>query len=159
MVVRAVPARDWLAPLAVLIPIGATPPLAFWALSTDPITTGPVFALLVLAAGLAAILAAGRRTYGAAYSLGTAVVTWVVVLVASPFWYAASIYASLCGDMAAGWEWLPPTGAAFAFFALGSFGLRTGRGVMLVPLAGVVALIVGFLLLAVVPGAHGYCET
>jgi hypothetical protein len=71
MVARAVSARDWLTPLAVLVPIGATPLVAFWALTTDPVTIGPVFALLVLAAGLAAIVAAGRRTYGTAQSPGT----------------------------------------------------------------------------------------
>ena len=57
MVARAVSARYWLTPLAVLVPIGATPPLALWARSADPTTTGPVFALLVLATGLAAIAA------------------------------------------------------------------------------------------------------
>jgi hypothetical protein len=159
MVARAVSSRDWLTPLALLIPIGATPPLALWALSIDPITTGPVLALLVIAAGLAAIAVAGRRTYGTRYSLGTAVVTWIAALVATPFWYAASVGASLCGDVSAGWQWLAPTGAAVVFLALGSFGLRTGRGIMLVPLAGVLALVVGFLLVAVVPGGHGYCET
>ncbi len=48
MELRAASARSLLTPLAVLVPIGATPTLALWALSTDPITTGPVFALLVL---------------------------------------------------------------------------------------------------------------
>jgi len=159
MVARAVSSKDWLTPLALLIPIGATPPLALWALSIDPVTTGPVFALLVIAAGLAAIAVAGRRTYGTRYSLGTAVFTWIVVLVAMPFWYAASIGASLCGDVSPGWQWLAPTGAAISFLAIGCFGLRTGRGILLVPLAGVLAIVVGFLLLAVVPGGHCYCET
>jgi len=160
MVARAVSSRDWLTPLALLIPIGATPPLALWALSIDPFTTGPVFALLVIAAGLAAILVAGHHSYGTAYSLGTAVFTWVVLVMALPFWYAASINSSVCSkDVAAAWEWLPPTGAALAFLALGSFGLRTGRGIMLVPLACVLGLIVGFLLVAAVPGAQGVCET
>ena len=159
MVARAVSARDWLTPLAVLLPIGATPPLALWALSTDPFTTGPVFALLVLAAGFAAIVAAGRHSYGTAYSLGTAVLTWVVGLISLPFLYAASINSSVCGkDVATAWEWLPPTGAALAFLALGSFGLRTDRGIMVVPLAGVFALIVLFLLTAVVPGTQGFCD-
>lgn len=159
MVARAVSARDWLTPLAVLIPIGATPPLAFWALSTDPFTTGPVFALLVLAAGVAAVVAAGRHDYGTAYSLGTAFFTWVVGLISLPFWYAAGINSSVCGkDVATAWEWLPATGAAIAFLALGSFGLRTGRGIMVVPLAGVLALIVLFLLTAVVPGQPGFCD-
>lgn len=159
MVARAVRSRDWLAPLALLIPIGATPPIAWLALSVDPITTGPVFALLVLAAGLAAIVAAGRHTYGTAYSLGTAVLTWVAGIVAVPVGYGVSVDASLCGDVSAAWTWLPPAGAALAFLALGSYGLRTDRGIMVVPLAGVLALIVGLMLLGVVPGAHGYCET
>ena len=159
MELRSVSARDWLTPFAVLIPIGATPPLALWALSVDPITTGPVFALLVLAMGLTAIAVAGHRIYGTVYSLGTAVITWVTMLVATLFSYGARIDASLCGDVATTWQWLPPTGAAVAFLALGSFGLRTERGIMVVPLAGVLALIVWLLLLAVVPGGHGYCET
>src|SRR5262245_8814622 len=141
MVARAVSSKAWLAPLALLIPIGATPPLALWALSIAPVTTGPAFALLVIAAGLAAITVAGHRTYGTRYSLGTAVFTWITALVATPFWYAASIGASLCGDVSAGWQWLAPTGAAVAFLALGCFGLRCGRGIMLVPLAGVLAIV------------------
>jgi hypothetical protein len=159
MVTRAVSSKDWPTPLALLIPIGATPPLALWALSVDPITTGPVLGLLVLAAGFAAIVAAGRRTYGTRCALSTTVFTWVAVLIASPFWFWARIDASLCGNVAAAWQWLPPTAAGLAFLALGSYGLRTGRGIMIVPMAGVLALIVALLLLAVVPGGHGYCET
>ena len=159
MVARAVSSRDWLTPLTLLIPIGATPPLGLWALSIDPLTTGLVVALLVIAAGLVAILVAGHHSYGIAYSLSTAVFTWVVEIISLPFWYAASIKSSVCGkDVAAAWEWLPPTGAALAFLALGSFGLRTGRGIMLVPLAGVLALIVLFLLTDLVPGAQGFCD-
>jgi hypothetical protein len=159
MVTRAAPAKDWLTPLAVLIPIGATPPLALWALSTDPITIGPVFALVVLATGLTAIAVAGRHTYGTVYSLGTAIFTWVVAVISLPFWYAASVNSSVCGkEVAAGWAWLPPAGASLVFLAVGSFGLRTQRGLYVAPFAGVLALTVLFLLVALVPGAPGFCD-
>jgi hypothetical protein len=50
MVARMVSARGLLTPLALLAPIVATPIVALWALSTDPIATGAVFALLVACA-------------------------------------------------------------------------------------------------------------
>jgi hypothetical protein len=71
MVTRAVSARDWLTPRAVLIPMGATPLLALRAMSTAQSGVGPVLALLVLGVGFTAIVVAGRFTYGARISVVT----------------------------------------------------------------------------------------
>ena len=157
---RAVSARKSLTPLAVLIPIVATPVAAIWALSTDPTTTGAVYAVLVFAVGLAAIRVAGRFTYGGTVSLASALLTWLVGFLALPLWYIVSINTSLCGrSIASGWGWLPPTGGALVFALVGGWGLRTHRGPWAVPLALVLGALVVLGLVLVVPGTRGFCET
>lgn len=160
MELRAVPAQKLLAPLAVLVPIGATPLLGFWALSKDPTTLGPLFALLVLAGGLTAVAVAGRADYGVRVSIGTAVITWVVAVLALPVWYALEISSSICNkDLAAAWAWLPPTGGSLVFLIVGSLGLRTRRNFTVVPVAGLLGVLAFLMLVAAVPGTQSFCET
>lgn len=161
MVARAVSAgRSWLTPLAVLVPLVATPVVGLWALETDPVGVGVVFAVLVFAAGLMAIRLAGRSEYGSAVSIGTALVTWVVGFLGLPLWYFLSIETSACGkEIGAGWVWLPPAVGALVFALVGGWGLRTHRGLWVVPLALVFAALVVFGLVLAVPGNQGTCET
>jgi hypothetical protein len=160
MELRAAPAERLLAPLAVLVPIGGTPILAFWLLSLDPVTTGPVLALLALACGLAAIAVAGRVNNGSLVAVRTALLTWVVLLVSLPVWYIVDYNTGACNKtISDGWEWLAPTGGVLAFLALGSWEMRTHRNYTVVPLAGLLGVLVFFLLFALVPGTQGYCET
>jgi hypothetical protein len=160
MVARAVSARDWLTPLAILVPIGATPPLALWALSVDPITVGPVLALLVLAGGTTAVVVAGRRTYGVRICVLTAILTWLAAVFASPFLYGFEIDTPACGKIQAGASaLLPATIGALVFLAAGSWGLRTHRALYVVPLAAVLGLFVLVAVYAVLPGTNVGCET
>ena len=162
MSTRAVSAGRWLTPLAVLIPIAATPIVAVWVFTLDmgPGGARPLFGLLVLVSGLVAIALTGRLTIGLRISVVTAILTWLVALVAEPFWFVLSINTSVCGKEVAGaWEWLPPTGGALMFLAAGSWGLRTHRSFTVVPLASLLGLLVLFGLLALVPGTQGVCET
>ncbi|HJU36909.1 MAG TPA: hypothetical protein VJ716_05780 [Gaiellaceae bacterium] len=155
MFARAVSARDWLTPLAVLIPIGLTPVGVVAAMAT-----WPPLAIVAVAGGLAATMIAGRRTCGVAASLVAAVLTWVAAVVSLVLWVAVSINTSICGKtMDHAWAWLPFTGGAVVFLAVGSFGFRTGRASSVVPLAFLGGVIVLFLLLAAVPGTHEVCET
>jgi hypothetical protein len=161
MVTRAVSARrDWLAPLGVLIPLGATPPLVFWVLSKDPVTVGPVLACLVLAGGLAAAAVGGRVNNGALVAIYTALLTWAVALLATPIWYGIDISTSACDKtVSANWEWLAPTGGVLVFLAVGSWGIRTHRNLTVVPLAGLFGVLVFLVLFAAAPGTTGVCET
>jgi hypothetical protein len=161
MATRAVSAgKSWLTPLAILFPIAATPLAAFWALTVDPVTTGPMFAGLVLIAGLTATGFAGRLTYGYARSVITAIVTWVAGILALPVWYVLSFNSSFCGkNVDDSWAWLPVTGGALVFFALGCFGFRSDRGVWVTPIAFLLGVLATTLLYVVVPGTQGVCET
>lgn len=155
MVTRAVSARDWLTPLAVLVPIGLAPVAVVAALAT-----WPPLAILAVAGGFAATMFAGRRTCGVATSLVAAVLTWVAAVVSLFLWIAISINTSICGKtMDDAWVWLPFPGGAVVFLAVGSFGFRTGRASSIVPLAFLGGVIVLFMLIAAVPGTHGICET
>jgi hypothetical protein len=78
MITRAVSARRWLAPLAVLVPIGATLAGAAWA-----VTVSPPLALLVIAGGLVATAAGGHRAYGTRASLVAAAWTLLAGVAAS----------------------------------------------------------------------------
>ncbi|HEU5476601.1 MAG TPA: hypothetical protein VFU64_02095 [Gaiellaceae bacterium] len=162
MSTRAVSAGRWLTPLAILIPIAATPIVAVWVLTLDtgPGGAGLLLGLLVLGSGLAAVALAGRLTLGLRSAVVTAILTWLVAIVAEPFWFALSINTSVCGkDVAGAWEWLPPTGGALTFLAVGSWGLRARHSFTVVPLAGLLGPLVLFGLLALVPGTQGVCET
>lgn len=160
MAARAVSAPDLLAPLAVLVPLVATPILGLWALTTDPAGAGVLLAVLVFAAGLMTIRVGGRRTYGATISVGAALVTWVVGFLGLPLWYLLSIETSVCGkEIGNGWAWLPPTAGAIVFAVVGGWGLRTHRGLWAVPLALVLGALTVFVFILVVPGTQGVCET
>jgi hypothetical protein len=155
MATRAVSARGWLTPLAVLVPILATPLLAIWIAPKSRIA-----ALLVLVAGLVAISAAGHFTYGRRKSVVSAILTWIVLLFSFPLFFLISINTSICGkDIAAAWVWLAPTAAVLAFFAVGCWGLGTYRAFWAAPLGYVIGFVVLVLLLAAVPGVPGLCET
>ena len=155
MELRAVSARDWLTPLAVLVPILATVAGAAWAF-----TVSPPLALLVIAGGLSVTAFAGRPTYGARVSLLAGAFTLLTGPFAAYLWYAASIETSVCGkDVTNAWTALAYGLGAAVFFALGSFGLRTYRPLSIMPLAllgGVIATVVVFV---VAPGTPGVCET
>lgn len=159
MATRAVSAgKLWLAPLAVLVLVVATPVAAMWMLSTNGLAA-PLLALLVFAAGLVAIAAAGRWSFGLGSAVVPSVLTWAVAFVAWPIWYAIGIHTSACGkSVAGGWGWLPPTGGALVFLAVGGWGLRTYR-IWGAPLALVLAIAVTLLLVLAVPGTQGICET
>jgi hypothetical protein len=161
MVARAASARSLLSPLAVLVPLVLTPLVGLWALSTDPVGAGVVFAVLVFAVGLMAIRVAGRHfAYGSAISIGTALITWVVGFLGLPLWYFLGIETSACGkEIGNGWVWLPPAAGALVFAVVGGWGLRTQRGLWAVPLALVLAALVVFALILAVPGTQGTCET
>ena len=160
MELRAVPAERLLAPLAVLVPIGATPILVLWLLGQGPAATGPALALLALTGGLVAVAVAGRANDGALVAIYTAFLTWAVVLLALPVWYSIDIDTSACGKtLSTTWEWLPPTGGALVFLAVGWWGVRTHRNFTMVPLAGPLGVLVLLLLVAAVPGIQGTCET
>jgi hypothetical protein len=158
MATRAAPAASLLTPLAVLVPIVASPAVALWVLSTHQ-PAAPVLSLLVFAGGLTAVVVVGRFTYGWRVSVLTTIATWGVGIVAWPLWYAISINTSICGkSIDSGWGWLPPTGGAIAFTLTGGWGLREYR-IWGVPLALVVAFVVVLLLVLAVPGTNGFCET
>jgi hypothetical protein len=75
-------------------------------------------------------------------------------------WYAISINTSICGkSMDQAWGWLPPTGGGLAFALIGGWGLRTSRGLWVVPLALALGFLVVLGLYALVPGTQGVCET
>jgi hypothetical protein len=155
MVARAVTARDWLTPLAVLVPILATAAAALVALASWP----PLVPVAVLL-GLAVTARAGRRTYGVRISLLTALLTLVADVVALFIAFAVSINnASVCGKtIADGWLWLPWTGGVLVYFAVGTYGLRTGRALFLVPLALLFGVLTVLTLIALVPGTHEFCD-
>ncbi|HEY3550924.1 MAG TPA: hypothetical protein VGK69_07725 [Gaiellaceae bacterium] len=69
-------ARDWLTPLAILVPIGLTPAAFVWMARVG------VFAWLVFPVGLAAAAVAGTSTYGVRTALVAAISTWLALLVA-----------------------------------------------------------------------------
>jgi hypothetical protein len=155
MVTRAVSARDWLTPLAVLVPILATVVGAAWAF-----TVFQPLALLVIAAGLTVTAFAGRPTYGARVSLVAGAFTLLAGPVAAYLWYAASLATSVCGkDVDDGWTALAYGFGVVVFFGLGSFGLRTYRPMSIMPLALLAGVFAMFLVFAVAPGTPGFCET
>jgi len=156
MATRAVSAgKSWLTPLAVLVPILATPLLAIW---ISP--KSRVAALLVLVGGMVAISAAGHFTYGRRRSVLSAILTWIALIASFPVFYLISINTSICGkDIPAAWEWLPPTAALLVFFTVGGWGLGTYRAFWAAPLGYAIAFAVLVLLLVVVPGTPGFCET
>ena len=148
-------ARDRLTPLAVLIPILATPLVAIW---IAPKSRGA--ALVVLVVGLIAISTAGHFTYGRRKSVLSAILTWGALIASFSFFFLISINTSICGkDIDATWEWLPPTAALLAFFAVGCWGLSAHRAFWAAPLGFVIGFAVLVLLLAAVPGTPGFCET
>src|SRR6266516_1414454 len=154
MALRAVSARESLTPLAVLVPIGAMLVGAFWAFMTSP-----PLAILVIGGGLAATAAAGRRTYGARTSLVAGACTLPAAFVALWLWWAISINTSICGKtVSSGWTGLACTAGALVFFALGSFGLRTGRAASILPMALLAAVLAMLLVFAVAPSTTGTCE-
>ncbi len=155
MELRAASARSLLTPLAVLVPILATPLVAFWAL-----TIWPPLALLAIVGGLAATAVAGRYTYGVRASLVPAVLTLLAGVVALPVWYAISINTSICGKTVdTAWAWLPPTIGVLVFLVMGSRGFRTDRASSMVPMALLFGVLATLLLVAAVPGTQGACET
>jgi hypothetical protein len=155
MELRAVSAAKVLTPLAVLVPILATPLIAIW---IAPRSRG--VALLVLVGGLVAISATGHFTYGRRRSVLSAILTWIALIASFPIFFLISINTSICGkDIDPAWEWLPPTAALLAFFAVGGWGLSAYRAFWAAPLGYVVGFVVLLLLLAAVPGAPGFCET
>jgi hypothetical protein len=156
MVTRAVSAgRDWLTPLALLVPILATVAATLWAL-----TFWPPLMLVTIAGGLTVTAFAGARTYGVRTALAVGALTLIAGAVGLfvSFWAALSS-SSICGKSVADtWQWLPFAGGVLVYFALGSYGFRSNRAYAVVPLAlfaGVIAILV---LIALLPGTQGYCD-
>jgi hypothetical protein len=154
MVARAVPARDWLTPLAVLVPILATVVAAFVTLNLWPPSI-----LVAVPVGLAITAIAGRRTYGIPISLATAGLTLVAGFLAFIVFASASYSSSICGKtIAPGWLALALTGGALVYLAVGIYGFRTGRELFVVPMALLFGAltVLGFFFL--VPGTPGFCD-
>jgi hypothetical protein len=157
MVTRAVSAgRDWLTPLAVLVPILAAPVLAvlFGAGGHQALR------LLLIFGGLAAIAVVGYFTYGVLTSVVAAVLTWLLAAFSFVVFWEIDINTSLCGkNITAGWGWLPPTLGGLTFLAVGGWALQTRNGKWGVPLGYAAGFAVLMLLLLLVPGTTGTCET
>jgi hypothetical protein len=155
MELRAAPAGRLLAPLAVLLPILATPVVAIYVL-----TLASPWAVIVIAGGLSALALGGHFTYGLRVTAVATIVSWTGAFVALPFWYGITVDTSLCGKTAAaGWGWLPPAAGALAFLVVGSWALRSYRLTWGMPLAVVAAFAFFLVLEALVPGTQGICET
>lgn len=155
MTSRAEAAARWLPPLAVLVPIVATPIGFVWAW-----TAAFPLALLVVAGGIAAIAVAGRATYGLRTTALTTVYAWAAAFAGGVGYYIFAINTSLCGKLTAGvWDWLPATAGALAFLAVGSWGLRTQRESWAIALAVGVGYLVLLGLDVVAPGTQGVCWT
>jgi hypothetical protein len=156
MVARAVSARrDWLTPLAVLVPILATLASAAWAF-----TLFPPLDLLVIPCGLAVTAFAGSGTLGARTSLVAGACTLLAGLAAVLLWYGVSIDTSICGkEVDQAWRSFAYALGALVFFALGSFGLRTDRATSIVPLALLAGVVAMLTVLVAAPGTPGVCET
>jgi hypothetical protein len=156
MVTRAVSAgKDWLTPLAVLVPILAAPALALlFGVGSSR------FVLLWLCGGLVAVAVVGYFTYGLLTSVVAAVLTWLLAVFSFLVFWEVSINTSICGKViAAGWGWLAPTLGSLAFFAIGVWALRARHGKWGVPLGYAVGFTVLVLGLLAVPGTVGTCET
>jgi hypothetical protein len=156
MVTRAVSAgKDWLTPLALLVPIIAAPAVAIL------VGVGSsARVLLLLFAGLAVVAVVGYFTYGVLTAVLAAVLTWLLAVVSFLVFWAISINTSVCGKViAAGWGWLPPTLGGLAFFAVGGWALQAHHGKWGVPLGYAVGFTLLTLTLLAVPGTVGTCET
>jgi hypothetical protein len=154
MVARAVSAAKWLAPLAVLVPLLATLIGVAWAW-----TISPPLVIPVAVGGLALIAAAGRRHYGLRVPLVAGAWTLLVTPVALFIWVAVIFNTSICGKNINGsWTALACSVGAIAFFAIGGFGLLTGRGRWIVPLALLAGVLAVLFMIAVAPGTQGYCD-
>ena len=150
-------AKEWLAPLPVLVAILATVTGTFAA-----VVRWPPLALLAIAGGLALTAVVGRRRYGARVSVAAGAVSLVAAFFVFYLWAAGFgpyLFSSVCGKhVDSAWVWAPFTGGALSFGAAGSWGLRTYR-LWAVALAVVLAGVVILLLVAAVPGTPGVCET
>jgi hypothetical protein len=154
MAARAVSARDWLTPLAVLVPILATVVAAFVVLNLrPPLTLAPV------PAGLAVTAIAGRRTPGIPLSLATAFLTFAAGGVAFLIFATVGYSSSICGKTVTdGWLWIAVTAGALVYFAVGIFGFRTSREVFVVPLGLLFGALTVLALFFLVPGTPGFCD-
>jgi hypothetical protein len=154
MELRAVSARTWLTPLAVLLPILGTLVAAFAA-----VVTWPPLVLVAAAAGLAVTAIAGRRTYGVRSSLAIAGVTLVAGVIAFFVFIAASLSTSICGkQIADAWLSVPLMGGALVYFVVGTYGFRTARALSVVPMALLFGVLTMLVLIRVVPGTPGFCD-
>ena len=154
MVMRAVSAEKWLAPLAVLVPILVTLIGGAWAW-----TISPPLALPVAVGGIALTAAAGRRYYGSRVPLLAAISTLLATPVALFLWVVVALNTSICGKhVEGGWTAVAFSLGAVAFFGLGSLGLRGYRATAIVPLALLAGVLTVLLVFAVAPGSPGYCD-
>ena len=149
MALRAVSAKSsWLTPLAVLVPILATVVAAFWALNVRQ-----SLILEIIAGGLAVTAIAGSFTYGALRALAVAGLALVASVVALYLSLVVFKGIAVCGkDIPGAWFWIPFTGGALVYFALGSYGFRTRRAHSIVPLALLGGVMAMLQLVALVPG-------
>lgn len=157
MLTRAVSAgKDWLASLAVLVPILAAPVLAVLFGQGER----HALRLLLIFGGLMAIAVVGYFTYGVLTSVVATVLTWLLAVFSFVVFWEIDINTSLCGkNIAAGWGWLPPTLGGLTFFAVGGWALQSRHGKWGVPLGYAAGFVVLMTLLLAVPGTTGTCET
>lgn len=150
------PERRWLAPLAdlalLVAPVApaAAFVLAYWA-ENHRIT---VLGWLVLAGGLAMALLIGRRALGAGRILGIAIATGLTVVLAYVGVFLVGAAEFCDRDLSA--PWVPWVAIAVVYAAAGLFSLRRGW-VWALPLAVVLAFLVGFTLVHVLPGTPVNC--
>ena len=156
MEARAVSAgKSWLTPLVVLVPILATVVGGFLAL-----TFWPPLALLAIPVGLAITGLAGTRTCGARLALGTAGLTLVASWFGFWIYYAGSLTPSICNKaISGGWHAIGLTCGALVYFAVGTYGFRTKRALLVVPFALILGVIAMLMLLSLAPGPSALCDS
>ena len=154
MEARAVSAeRSKLAPLAdlgLLVCLAATPVLTLWAGSAVSGWAG----LLVGAGGVATALLVGRVSLGTRLTVGLVVATWLTL--AFCCYVALIVLLATCGADHSGPR-APLVGMGVVFAGLGLWSLRT-RFRWGVPLAVVLAFVVGLTLVFTLPGTPAVCD-
>lgn len=154
MVARAVSAKALLTPfadLALLAAIAGTPALAIWAAAASH--SG--FGLLTGLAGFAVVILIGRATIGLRLTVGVAGATWLAIVAAG--FVAVVVLLTNCAPTLDD-PWVPWIAMGIVYAGLGVWSLRIWRSVWGVPLASVVALSVGLLLVYTLPGTPGICD-
>ena len=130
METAAAPAREWLAPLAVLVWILATVVGGVWCLADGHRS----LLVAVLPGGLALTALAGRRAYGMMTPFLAGFFTLLACFPAFVIVLWASYQSPICSKEIHGiWNAVLILGGLLVFFALGVFGFRTRFAPAIVP--------------------------